>query len=67
MSLVLYETFDKDDTVTFLAMFNVMFGLMMSSLTFSEHIGHRFAAKYTYVFADEIYKNPLNPDLNEEE
>ena len=54
MSFVLIETFSKDDTVTFLAMFNVMFGLMMCTLNFSEHVGHRFAAKYSYVFKDEF-------------
>ena len=54
MCLILYETFQRNDTVTFLAMFNVMFGLMMCTLTFSEHVGHKLAARYPYVFVDQI-------------
>ena len=59
MFLVLLETFHNDNTVTFIAMFNVTFGLLMSTLTFAEHIGHKFAAKYPYVFKadfDEMIK-----------
>ena len=40
MTFVLVETFKKDDTVTFMPMFNIMFGLMMCTLNFSEHVGH---------------------------
>lgn len=57
MCLILFETFQDDDTVTFIAMFNFMFGLLTSTLTFSEHVGHRFAAKHPYVFADEVAIN----------
>ena len=54
MSLILTETFKIDYTITFLAMFNLMFGLLMSTLTFAEHAGHKFAAKHPYRFKDEI-------------
>ena len=54
MCLILYETFQRNDTVTFLAMFNVMFGLMMCTLTFSEHVGHKLAARYPYVFIGQL-------------
>ena len=59
MFLVLLETFHNDNTVTFNAMFNVTFGLLMCTLTFAEHIGHKFAEKYPYIFKaeyDEILK-----------
>ena len=59
MFLVLLETFHNDNTVTLIAMFNVTFGLLMSTLTFAEHIGHKFAAEYPFVFKaeyDEIIK-----------
>jgi len=54
MILILYETFNNYYTITFLAMFNLMFGLLMSTLTFAEHGGHKFAAKHPYVFKDEV-------------
>jgi len=57
MILILTETFTNDDTITFLAMFNLMFGLLMSTLTFAEHAGHQFAAKYPYLYRDEIATN----------
>jgi len=57
MILILYETFANDDTITFLAMFNVMFGLLMSTLTFAEHAGHQFAAKHPYLYKAQIATN----------
>jgi len=50
MLLILYESFKKGDTINSMAMFNLMFGLLMSSLTFAEHAGHKFAAKHPYRF-----------------
>jgi len=35
MSFILFETFMNYYTITFLAMFNLMFGLLMSTLTFA--------------------------------
>jgi len=52
MLCILYETFKKDSTISFLTMFNLMFGLLMSTLTFAEHAGHKFAAKHPYFFKD---------------
>jgi hypothetical protein len=40
-----------------MAMFNVLFGLLMCTLTFAEHIGHRFAAKHPYFFTNELIKD----------
>ena len=60
-SLVIQEL----QEVTFQAMFNVMYGLMMCSLNFSEHVGHRLAARYPYVFRDEFAINTKG--LNEYE
>jgi len=57
MILILYETFTHDDTINFLAMFNVMFGLVMSTLTFAEHAGHKFAAEYPYLYKAQIATN----------
>ena len=57
MALILYETFYKDDTVGFLAKFNIFFGLAMSTLTFAEDIGHKFAAGYPYVYKSQFEKN----------
>ena len=54
MCLILYETFNDDDTISFMAMFNVMFGLLMSTLTFAQHTGHKLAAKHPYHYKDEI-------------
>ena len=64
MTLVLVETFCKDDIVTFQPMFTVFYGLMMCSLNFSAHVGHRFAANYPYVFQNEfaIHTKGLNED-----
>ena len=45
MCLIMIESFLIDDTIGFMAMFNFMFGLLMCTLTFGEHIGHKFAAK----------------------
>jgi len=57
--LILIETFLNDDTITFLAMFNIMFGLLMSTFTFAEHGGHKFAAKHPYLFKDEITEETI--------
>lgn len=43
MMLILYESFSKDYTVSFLAMFNVGFGLIMCTITFAERVVQRFA------------------------
>jgi len=59
MILILFETFTNDDTITFMAMFNLMFGLLMSTLTFAEHAGHKFAAKHPYRFKDQITKETI--------
>jgi len=59
MSLILKETFKKDSTITSLTMFNVMFGLLMSTLTFAEHAGHQFAAKHPYRFKAQITKKTI--------
>jgi len=57
MSFILFETFMNYYTITFLAMFNLMFGLLMSTLTFAKHGGHKFAAKYPYLYRDQIAAN----------
>jgi len=57
MMSILIESFLNADTITFLAMFNLMFGLLMSTLTFAEHAGHQFAAEHPYLFKDEIATN----------
>jgi hypothetical protein len=54
MALILFETFHKPGTHTFLSMFNVIFGLVTCTLTFAEHAGHRFVAKHPYMFKDEL-------------
>ena len=59
MCLILTETFQNDYTINFLAMFNLMFGLLMSTLTFAEHAGHKFAAKHPYRFKDEITEETI--------
>jgi len=59
MISILIESFLDADTITFLAMFNLMFGLFMSTLTFAEHAGHKFAAKHPYRFKDEINKESI--------
>jgi len=59
MFLILTETFKKDFTISFLTMFNVMFGLLMSTLTFAEHGGHQFAAKHPYRFKAQITKETI--------
>jgi len=59
MLCILYETFKKDSTISFLTMFNLMFGLLMSTLTFAEHAGHKFAAKHPYRFKDEITEDTI--------
>jgi len=63
--LIMLEAFNKDDTIDFMAMFNFQFGLLMCTLTFAEHIGHKFAAKHPYIFRNEIVKNDTG--LTEEE
>jgi len=57
MCFILFETFMNYYTITFLAMFNLMFGLLMSTLTFAEHAGHQFAAKHPYFYEDEVATN----------
>ena len=57
MCLIMIESFLIDDTIGFMAIFNFMFGLLMCTLTFGEHIGHKFAAKYPYIFRNEIVKD----------
>jgi len=52
----LTETFKNDYTITFMATFNLSFGLLMSTLTFAEHAGHKFAAKHPYLFKEEFSK-----------
>ena len=37
-------------------MFNITFGLITCTLTFAEHIGHKFAAKYQYVYSQDFEK-----------
>jgi hypothetical protein len=59
------ESFLKDDTIDFMAMFNFLFGLLMCTLTFGEHIGHKFAAKHPYIFRNDIVLDKT--DLTEEE
>jgi len=59
MLLILYESFKKGDTINSMAMFNLMFGLLMSTLTFAEHAGHKFAAKHPYRFKVEITEETI--------
>ena len=59
MCFILFETFMNYYTITFLAMFNLMFGLLMSTLTFAEHAGHKFAAKHPYHFKVQITKETI--------
>lgn len=65
MCFIMIETFLKDDTIGFMAMFNFMFGLLMCTLNFSEHIGHQFAANHPYIFKNDIIKDKTG--LNEDE
>ena len=52
--LVLYEVFKMGNTITFVQMFNPIFGLLMAVLTFSANVGHHFRAEYPYVFYNDF-------------
>jgi len=39
-----------------------MFGLLMSTLTFAEHAGHKFAAKHPYHFKEQLAVVATNDD-----
>lgn len=55
--LILGETFQLGETITFIAMFNITVGLLTSTWVFSEHVGISFAAKFDYVTKDRILDN----------
>lgn len=54
MMLVLYESFVQGTTITFIQMFNPIYGLFMSVITFSAYVGHLFKAEYEYVYFDDF-------------
>lgn len=60
--LVLYEVFKMGTTITFVQMFNPIFGLLMAVLTFSANVGHNFRAEYPYVFYND-FKYTLPEEL----
>ena len=55
--LILGETFQLGETITFIAMFNITIGLLTSTWVFSEHVGISFASKFDYVTKDHILDN----------
>jgi len=66
MFLVLIETFDQKQTITAIQSFNVLFGLLMSIVTFAEHAGTLLAAKYQYVHFKDL-SNSSDEGLSDDE
>lgn len=52
IALMLCESFNQGLTISFVTIFNISFGLVMSIQTFSEAAGSGFAAKREYVFVN---------------
>ena len=50
--MILLEFFIRDETITFIAMFNMAIGVLCSAWVFAKHSGYKFAAKYKYVFKE---------------
>ena len=66
MFLVLIETFDQKQTITAIQSFNVLFGLLMSIITFANHAGTYLATKYQYVHFKDL-SNSSDEGLSDDE